>query len=325
MRAVRFYDYGPPEVLKLETVPDPEPAAGEVLVRVTAAGVNFVEAQIRGGVMSKFDWFPKPPFPISPGFEVAGIVIAVGSGVDPEKIGTRVLGYAFSGGGYAELIALPVASTFSIPAELDDHTAIALLSHGLTAVGVIETAAIQPGETVLVEAAAGGIGNLLVQLAKQAGATVIGLASASKLATARNLGADVAIDYRQPDWDDRVREAAGGSVDVVLEVVGGDFSRTALKLLTPGTGRMVIYGAVSGDLPELDASDIYLRGIRAIGFASILLPPQEIARLIGRALQLGTDGTLRPLIGNILALAEAATAHRAYEERTATGKMILVP
>jgi NADPH2:quinone reductase len=322
MRAVRFHDYGSPDVLQVDEVPDPEPGPGEILVRVTAAGIGFADVQIRAGLMRSA--LPDLPLPYSPGFEVAGTVVAVGPDVDPAQIGRKVVG-ATGGGGYAETAILP-ALALSRPTALDDHTAVALLGQGTTAVGVAEAAAIQPGETVLVEAAAGGVGSLLVQLAKHAGATVIAAARGEKkLDVAKQLGADVAIDYSAPDWHERVRETAGGSLHVVLETTGGAISKAAFDLLTPGTGRMVVYGTTSGHAPQLDPLDIYHRGVSVIGFASVVLAPEHLTRLLNRAFDLAATGELKPIIGTTLPLADAATAHQAFEERATIGKTILTP
>ncbi|MEU7913705.1 quinone oxidoreductase family protein [Microbispora bryophytorum] len=322
MRAVRFHDYGPPDVLQVDEVPDPEPGPGEILVRVTAAGIGFADVQIRAGLMRSV--LTDLPLPYSPGFEVAGTVIAVGPDVDPVQVGRQVIG-ATAGGGYAEKAVLPAAA-LSRPGTLDDHTALALLGQGTTAVGVAEAAALQPGETVLVEAAAGGVGTLLVQLAKHAGAKVIAVARGEqKLDAAKQLGADTAIDYSTPDWSERVREAADGGLQVVLEATGGPVSKTAFDLLTPGTGRMVVYGTTSGQAPQFDPLDVYHRGLSVIGFASPVLPPEHLACLLNRAFDLARTGKLKPIIGAALPLAQAATAHTAFEERTTIGKTVLTP
>ena len=321
MRAVRFHDYGPPEVLRVEEVPDPEPGPGQVLVQVAAAGIGFADVQIRAGRLPAAGI----PLPFVPGFEVAGSVIATGPDVDPTMIGTHVVGTA-PGGGYAEMALVPAASTRPRPEALDDHTAVALLGQGTTAVGVAEAAVLQPGDTVLIEAAAGGVGSLLVQLVRRTGATVIATARGEKkLAVAERLGADVVIDYSASDWHEQVRDAAGGSVSVVLETTGGAISQAAFDLLTPGSGRMVIYGTTSGEPPRLDALAVYHRGVSVTGFASVALPPDQLARLLDRAFALGGSGELQPVIGAVRPLSEAAAAHQAFEQRTTTGKTILTP
>jgi NADPH2:quinone reductase len=323
MRAVRFYDYGPPEVLRTDHLPDPEPGPGEVLVRVTAAGIGFADVQMRAGLMRPTGL--ELPLPFSPGFEVAGTVIAVGSDVDPAELGRQVVG-STTGGGYSELAVLPAASVRALPEALDEHTALALLGQGSTAVGVAEAAALRAEDTVLVEAAAGGVGSLLVQLVKHAGATVIATARGEeKLAAATRLGADIAIDYSAPDWHEQVRAATGGTVSVVLETTGGAVSQAALDLLTAGSGRMVIYGTTSGQPPLVDPVQVFHRGLQVTGFASTALTPHRLASLRDHAFALGSIGELRPTIGAVWPLDRAAAAHRSFEDRNTIGKVILTP
>ncbi len=187
MRAVRFHAYGPPDVLRVDDVPDPRPGPGQILVRVSAAGIGFADVRIRAGQMRTV--LTDLPLPYTPGFEVAGTVAAVGPGVDPTTVGSRVVATT-AGGGYAELALASAEAALPRPGSLDDPTALALLGQGATAVAVARAAALRAGDTVLVEAAAGGVGSLLVQLALRAGATVIAAArGARKLAVARRLGA----------------------------------------------------------------------------------------------------------------------------------------
>ncbi|MBT2413954.1 zinc-binding dehydrogenase [Streptomyces sp. ISL-12] len=324
MRAVRFHAYGSPDVLRVDEVPVPQPGPGQVLVRVTAAGVGFADVQIRAGLMRQTA-LPDLPMPFSPGFEVAGTVAAAGPGVDPTTVGRRVVG-APAGGGYAELALVSADAALPCPDALDDHTALALLGQGTTAVGVTRAAALHAGDTVLVEAAAGGVGSLLVQLARRAGATVIGAARGEKkLAAAEQLGAHIVIDYTAPDWHEQARDAAGGSVQVVLETTGGPVSAAAFDLLTPGTGRMVIYGTASGQAPRFDPLAVYHRGVSVTGFASMALAPDQQARLRDEAFGLAAVGELEPVIGTVLPLSQAAAAHRAFEERATIGKTVLTP
>ncbi|WP_280236662.1 quinone oxidoreductase family protein [Nocardia cyriacigeorgica] len=314
MRAVRYHEYGPPEVLRLEEVDDPVPEAGEVLVRAAATGVNYFEVQVRAGVS------PDPlgqPLPHTPGIEVAGTVVAVGSGVAADRIGQRVVGTVASGS-YAELVRVPDAAVIPLDERLGEHRALALLGQGATAVGVIETAGIGPGDTVLVEAAGGGIGSLLVQLAKRAGARVVAAASESaKRQLAADLGADVTVDYTRPGWVEEV-----GPVSVVLETVGGQTAREAYSLLTAPGARMVIFGTASGQPVEIGSDRLLPVGATLIPF-SLGYRPQGWPELARRAEQLTVRGDLEPVIGAVLPLAEAAKAHRAFEDRTAIGKTIL--
>lgn len=324
MRAVRFHNYGSPAVLRVDEVPVPQPGPGQLLVRVTAAGIGFADVQIRAGLMRQTA-LPDLPMPFSPGFEVAGTVADVGPGVDPAMIGRRVVS-ATSGGGYAEMAVVSAAAALPCPDALDDHQALALLGQGSTAVGVVQAAALQAGDTVLVEAAAGGVGSLLVQLARSAGATVIGVARGErKLAVAKRLGAHTVIDYTAPDWHEHVRDAARGSVQVVLETTGGSVSESAFDLLTPGTGRMVIYGMTSGQPPRFDPLAVYHRGVSVTGFASTALTADQQTRLRDEAFALASNGALKPIIGAVLPLSKAAAAHQAFEERTTIGKTLLTP
>ncbi|MGW1062277.1 quinone oxidoreductase family protein [Micromonospora rubida] len=310
-------------MLRVDEVPDVRPGPGQMLVRVTAAGIGFADVQIRAGLMRTV--MPDLPLPFALGFEIAGTVVAVGSGVDAKAVGGQVVG-ATSGGGYAELAILPAAAAVPLPEGLDDGTAVALLGQGATAVGVAEAARLTSKDTVLVEAAAGGVGSLLVQLAKRVGATVIATARGeTKLAVAKQLGADIVVDYSSPDWPQLVRDAVGGSVSVVLESTGGAVSEAAFDLLTPTIGRMVVYGTTSGQPPRFDPLAVYHRAVSVTGFASVALPADHLARLRDHAFALADSGELRPIIGAVMPLAQAAAAHQAFEERATVGKTILTP
>ncbi|MFF5264206.1 zinc-binding alcohol dehydrogenase family protein [Actinomadura viridis] len=315
MRAVRFHDYGPPSALTLDELPDPTPGPGEVLIEVTAAGINFSDVQLRAGALRQ--WAPGLPLPFTPGHEVAGTVIATGPGADPALTGRRVIALSPAGGGYADLVTVPEAAVLPAP-DLGEHEALAVLTQGTTAVGLLDKAAVSPGETVLVEAATGGVGSLLVQLAKHAGATVIAaVGDEKKAALARELGADHTVDLTSAD--------GAGPVQVVFESVGGPLTRTALDLLEPTTGRMILYGNLSGLPHEIDPATIYQRALSVNAFATALLPPERLAPLRDRAFALAAEGVLRPRIGSVRPLTEAAAAHQAMEDRATTGKNILVP
>ena len=318
MLAVRYHRNGPPEVLVAEQVPDPEPGPGQVLVEVRAAGVNFADTLIRAGAPGS----PPIPLPFTPGFEVAGTIVAVGADVDNGRVGQRVVASTL-GGGYAEFAAVTAVAALPIPESLDDQTAAALLVQGSTALGIINVARIESGDTVLVEAAAGGVGTLLLQLAKASGARVIAVAGGEhKLTVAEKAGADVAIDYTATDWPDRVREAGGGDIQVVLDTVGGAMSGQALQLLAPITGRMVLCGTTAG-APLIDAFDVLRRNVTIIGYSSAVLPPEDRGVRAARAIELGARGDLQPVIGSVLPLEQAAEAHRALENRETVGKVIL--
>ncbi|MGV9724390.1 quinone oxidoreductase family protein [Nocardia beijingensis] len=314
MRAVRYHEYGDPEVLRVEEVDDPTPGEGELLVRATATGVNYFEVQVRAGAV------PDPldlPLPHTPGIEVAGTVTAVGPGVDTRRIGERVIG-TVAAGSYAELVRVPAAAAVPLDERLGEHQALALLGQGATAVGVFETAEIGPEDTVLVEAAGGGIGTLLVQLAKRAGARVVaGASGATKRRLAADLGADATVDYTRPGWTEEA-----GPVSVVLETVGGRTAREAYGLLTKPGARMVVFGSASGVPVEIGSQQLLPVGASLIPF-SLGYRPQRWPELARRAEELTVRGEITPVIGTVLPLAEAAAAHRAFENRTAIGKTIL--
>lgn len=314
MRAVRYHEYGPPEVLRFEEVDDPVPGAGELLVRTVATGVNYFEVQVRAGVL------PEPlglPLPHTPGIEVAGAVTAVGPGVEASRIGERVVATVGSGS-YAELVVVPAADARPLDERLGEHQALALLGQGGTAVGLAEVAELGPADTVLVEAAGGGIGTLLVQLAKRAGARVVaGASGEAKRALAADLGADTTVDYTRPGWTEEA-----GPVSVVFETVGGPTAREAYSLLTEPGARMVVFGTASGAPVEIGSDLLLSVGAALIPF-SLGYRPQRWAEYIGRAEELTVRGEIEPVIGTVLPLTEAAAAHRAFENRTALGKTIL--
>ncbi len=244
MRVVQAMAFGGPEVLVSSEAPDPVAGPGQVVVGVSVAPVLFVDTQIRRGWGG--EWFTvKPPY--VPGFGVAGQVISVGQGVDPAWVGRHVVTNTHDGGGYAERAVAPAEGLIPMPDGLGLREAAALLHDGTTALGLVEGARIRRGEWVLVVAAAGGLGILLVQLAHAAGARVVGAARGKrKLDLARELGADAVVDYSEPGWPERVREATGGSgPDVVFDGVGGEIGRAAFEVAARG-GRFSAHGAPSG-------------------------------------------------------------------------------
>jgi NADPH:quinone reductase len=239
-------------------------------------------------------------------------------------VGAGVVATTGGRGGYAELASVPATSIISIPPEVAMSDAVALLADGRTAVRLIDVAVIQPGETVLVEAAAGGVGSLLVQLAKRAGARVIAAAGGGrKLEVARALGADIAIDYRGPSWTEEVASFVGyGGVDVVFDGVGGSIGRDAFWLLGRG-GRLCAFGMAGGSFAAISEQELSERGVtRMRGGAGDL---RELASLTARALSTAAAGELRTVIGQKTPLANAADAHRAIEGRATIGKTLLIP
>jgi NADPH2:quinone reductase len=324
VRAVVLREFGQPRVLVTEEVSDPVVGPGQALIRVAAASVVFVETQVRAG--NGPNPALAPTLPVIPGNGVGGAVISVGSGVDQALIGSRVVATTGGTGGYAELAAVDAAELLAVPDGLDLADAVALLADGRTAVGLVRATAPQAGEWVLVEAAGGGVGSLLVQLVRNCGARVIAAASSQdKLRLAQRLGADVAVDYTAADWPDRVRAATGGiGVDVVFDGVGGDIGRAALDLLRDG-GRFCAMGMAGGAMTVPAKDDVQRRGLRVVGLGSFSRSPADIRELARVALGEAATGRLRPTIGQTFPLDAAAEAHAAIEARTTVGKTLLIP
>ena len=315
MRAVWLKGFGGPEVLVAGEAPDPVPGPGQVLVEVAFANITFVETQARAGGFNPFGTKP----PLIPGNGVGGVVRGAGEGVDASLAGTRVVTGLNGSGGYAELAVAEAAQLFPVPEGLALDDAVALLADGRTATLMLEAGAPRPGERVLVEAAAGGVGSLAVQLAKAAGARVVAAAGGErKTGVARDLGADVTVDYTLPDWADRVRAETGG-VDVVLDGVGGDIGRTAFELLVSG-GRMVSYGLAAGEWAGIGQEQAAARGVT---LARSQPTPERIREATRSALEEAAAGRLRPVIGQRFPLERAADAHAAIESRATVGKTLL--
>jgi NADPH2:quinone reductase len=309
MHAIRLHEFGPAENLRYEELPDPAAGVGQVRIAVEAAGVHLIDTSIRAGRSG--GPFPLPDLPMIPGREVAG---TVGS--------RRVVAHlGMASGGYAELAIAPEAALHDIPAGLAADVAVAAIGTGRTAIGVLEVADLQPDDVVLVTAAAGGLGGLFLQAARNAGAFSIGAAGAEEK-TAR-IDADLAVDYSRPDWTERLREHR---VTVVLDGVGGALGRAALELLAPG-GRIILFGFASGAPTEITTADLYRLGIRAdaaIG-PRMMQRPGGLRELETAALEAAATGRLVPIVGEAFALADAAAAHRALESRATVGKVVLIP
>ncbi|GGU96509.1 NADPH2:quinone reductase [Streptomyces cavourensis] len=333
MHAVRLHAFGPAENLTYERIEDPVPGPGQVRIAVEAAGVHLLDTALREGRTGPY---PAPAeLPTVPGREVAGTVESVGEGTDPGWLGKRVVAHiGMAPGGYAELTVTEADKLHEIPAALGAAEAVAMIGTGRTTLGILGFTDLGPDSVAVVTAAAGGIGTLLVQYAKNAGATVIALAGGpAKAARAEANGADLALDYTLPDWPDRARaflDANGLWATVVFDSVGGATARSAVGLLGRG-GQHVVYGWSGEGLHDgqpltFTPEELAERGITS---ASVL-GPRMIERggglrgLETRALAEAAAGRLRPAVQRY-PLAEAAAAHRALETRGTVGKVVLEP
>lgn len=311
MQAVWINEFGGPEVLAVRETPDPAPAQGQVVVDVAAASITFIETLVRANKAPFPSGGPQPPY--VPGNGVGGTVAELGDGVDPSWLDRRVVTTTGGTGGYATRAAVPAAGLIPVPDGVSLRDATALLADGRTATGLAEAARLAPGDRVLILAAAGGVGTLLVQLARLANARVIGAASTGKQSVISDLGADETADYISPSWTADIEP-----VDVVFDGVGGPVGSAALALLKPG-GRFLTYGVASGGPTRVDREDIEL-----IGFAALGAIGQRASEYTARALALAAEGKLRPVIGQAFPLDRAADAHRAIEERASVGKTLLL-
>jgi NADPH2:quinone reductase len=314
MRAIRISAFGGPEVLELvEDAPVPEPAEGQVLVRVRRAGINFADTHAREN-----SYLAPYELPLIPGGEVVG-----------EADGRRVAALVGTGG-YAEYAVAPRTAVFPVPDGVSDAAALALLIQGLSAWHLLRTSArLSEGESVVVHAAAGGVGTLAVQLARRFGAgRVIATASSEeKRALALELGADAAVDAREPELAAALREANGGArVDVVLEMAGGHVFEQSLRALAP-FGRLVTYGIASGEPNEVASGALMARSHAVVGFwlTHCFGRPGMVAEPMRELFELVRSGGLRVVEGEVYGLSEARRAHEELQARRTTGKLLLDP
>lgn len=320
MHAVVIREFGPPSVLAPTEMPAPRPAGDEALIAVTFANVTFVETQIRAGRPPHPSMLP--PLPAILGNGVGGTVLAVGPDADPDLMGRTVVASLAGSGGYAGQAVTAAARVIPVPDGVAMRDAVALLADGRTAMSLLDRAGVHDGDTVVVEAAAGGVGTLLVQLARDTGARVVALAGGErKLAIAADLGADVTVDYRTGDWSSQVRDAVGAA-DVVFDGVGGDVGTAAFGLLRPG-GRFCPFGMASGGFAPVTAD--MARAARVEVRSGPPMSPAESVALSRAALDEAAAGRLHPVIGQEHPLSEAAAAHAAIEARTTLGKTLLSP
>jgi NADPH2:quinone reductase len=323
MKALVCRAYGPIESLAVEEVADPAPLAGQVLVGVHACGVNFPDVLV---VQGKYQFKPPPPF--SPGGEVAGVVEAVGAGVDGVRPGDRVVAIA-TWGGMAEKLVAHASQVLPIPEGVDFVTAASLpTAYGTTLHALRDRAQIQAGETLLVLGASGGVGLAAVQIGKRLGARVIAAASsADKLETCKEHGADLLVDYVHEDLKERVKALTGGTgADVVYDPVGGPFTEAALRA-TAWNGRLLVLGFAAGDIPRVPTNLVLLKGCSIVGVFWGMAMMREPAR--GRAqleeiLGWAKDGSLRPHVHAKVPLERALDALRDVEQRRVRGKAVVV-
>ena len=329
MKVAQIGRFGGPEVFEIIDAPTPTPAAGEVLVRVGAAGINFAET-----LMRENRYALTPPLPSVLGSEVAGTIAGLGRGVSGPAVGTRVAAPLFATGtffgGYADYVTIDARFVAPLPEALSFEDATALMVQGLTALHLTRQAP-PAGKTVLVNAAAGGVGSLLVQLAKRAGAgKVIAAASTSeKLELTRSLGADNGIDYTRGDWIETLRAVTeGAGPDVIYESVGGAVTTASLEALAP-RGTLVIYGALNIQgfqigVPEL--LGLIFNNQSVTGFALVpLLSAESLRADLTDLFDLAVRGALEVTVGGTYPLERVAEAHRALEQRSTSGKLALIP
>jgi NADPH2:quinone reductase len=321
MRAINVREFGGPGVLLPEEVPDPVAGRDQIVVGLAAADVIYLDTLLRSGWGG--ETFPIEP-PYVPGGGGSGRVLSVGEGVDPSWVGRRVVVRKF-GGGYAERVAADLVAVVEIPHGVGDWEAAATIHDGPTAVKLARLGEFRPGEWVLVAAAAGGAGTWVVQLARDAGARVIAAARGErKLALARDLGAEVTVDYSRDDWSERVVAATGGAgVVVAFDGVGGTLGQAVFETVARG-GRFITYGTAGGGFTEIDPELAERRQVTVRNALADGPPDQETARkLVAEALALVAQGRTHPVIGATYPLDRARDAHASLAERTTVGKSLL--
>jgi NADPH2:quinone reductase len=322
MKAVLCKAFGPPESLAIEEVEPLKPGKGQVVIRVKACGVNFPDTLI---IQGKYQ--TKPPFPFIPGSEVAGIIKEVGEG-DSFKVGTRVMAYVGMGG-FAEEIVADASQIIPMPRALDFITASAfLLTYGTSYHALKDRAQLQPGETLLVLGAAGGVGLAAVEIGKVMGARVIAAASSDeKLEVCKQHGADEVINYSTEDLRERVKQLTGGrGVDVAFDPLGGDYSEPVLRSMAWG-GRFLVIGFASGDIPRIPLNLPLLKVCSIVGVfwgAFMERNPKHGQENIHELITWINEGRLKPHVSATYPLEHVADALNDLMERKVTGKAVLV-
>ena len=319
MKFIEASKFGGPEVLTVVEAPTPTPTEGALLVEIKAAGVNYADIMARSGF---YPQVPKAPFRV--GFEIAGVVKGVGKGVKGFKEGDSVAAI-IQGGGYATHAVIPVAAAIPLPAGFDHALAVAVLVQGVTAYILLDEAKVKEGDTVLISAAGGGLGNIAVQLAKARGARVVGLTSKSKFDFVRSLGADHVADYDDAGWAASVKQVVGEKgIKVYLDSIG-DLRTEAFPLLSQ-FGQWIIFGVRSGArnalpfeaIPAMIEKNITLRGFNLEGSL------HQIPKALSALFKLVGEGKLKIEITKY-PLAEATKVHQLFEARKTSGKVVLVP
>jgi len=335
MKAVRIHQFGTPDVLIYEDVADLTPGPGQILIKVESASVNFADIMRRSGAP-----YPFPtPLPFIPGAEIGGTVQALGQEVDGPPVGTQVFALSGEGGstGYAQYALAYASQVIPLPPGMDTDQAAALIVAGLAALLIVrEVAALQPGESILIPGAGGGVGSYAIQMARLFGAgMIIGAASSpEKRQAALDCGADHAVDYTQAGWAEQVREMTGGrGADVVLETIGGHIFQDSVSCLAP-FGRLVVYGMASLEPLALDQDTILRTFYNPSPNQSIHvfnlglwfgMKPDRAGQALGDLIGLAASGRITIPVHRTLPLSQAAEAHRLIEQRRAVGKIVLKP
>ena len=323
-KAIIMHETGGPEVLRFEEYDPGAPGPGDALVRHEAIGVNFIDIYHRTGL------YPLPHLPAVIGMEGAGIVEAVGKGVSEVSAGDRVAYAGLPPGAYAEVRVIPAHRLVALPENISTRQAAGMMLRGMTARYLLHGCyAVKPGDTILIHAAAGGVGTLVCQWAKHLGATVIGtVGSKEKARIAKSNGCDHTIDYREEDFTSRVKEITGGrGVDVVYDSVGRDTFTKSLDCLRP-MGSMVSFGQSSGTVLPFDVGILAAKGSLFLTRPSLMSYTARREDLLAHAKDLFEvvgSGIVKVQIGKEYPLADVGTAHRDMESRRTTGSVILVP
>jgi NADPH2:quinone reductase len=324
MRAMIVEDWCEPADMKLVDLPDPEPGAGQVAIDVKAVGCNFFDILIAQG-----KYQVRPPRPFSPGGEVAGVIRAVGADVDGLQVGDRV--FAMLGwGGYATVALAPAATVVRMPDAMSfEHGAAFGVVYQTSYFGLVYRADLRPRETLLVHAAAGGVGLAAVQIGKALGAHVLATASSpAKLEVARQHGADAAFDYSTPEWVEAVKQATGGrGADVIYDPVGGEIFDLSTKCIA-FAGRLLVIGFASGVIPTVQLNRVLLKNISIVGLhwgAYRQHDPEKIPQAMEALFAMYERGAVTPVVSSTYALADAAAALAEIASRRSVGKVILVP